>query len=371
MCSGARRVAVPRLSDNLMRMLLAARSSMQLALVPKSCVATLATRSASCVASGEKKKTTSFRCMRVQHFASCDLVMMVSLWTTASPTALWASLPASFQTGELVFVQPKFNPSLPLDNAILDVGNATVTWLRKHGVVTGNETSVHVAMAWRNDTGDGTLSFIEAIPPAVRLTPSAQFWASWSAATFFHATMRDEQMRRAGRHAALEALSVIGKPYSYTFAPPPAEFYCSSLVRWAYQQATHAHHVFVDDTFPLIFVPRPFWLRYYASLNLTLPPPNTTGSNPTLLLHSPHTRFRKIDPLPSPPTTATPSRRHTSSRTAPTQPPPPPPPPPPPSPLPHQPPTLLSVAGSSLLGLTVMLNGQPLWPAGSLAFLVL
>ena len=31
---------------------------------------------------------------------------------------------------------------------------------------------------------------------------------------------------------------------------------------------------------------RPFWQRYYASLNLTLPPPNATGSNPTLLLHS-------------------------------------------------------------------------------------
>ena len=235
-----------------------------------------------------------------------------------------------FTTGDLIFVRPAFDPSRPVDNAILDVGAATIQWLRDHAVrVSGNnETTVHVAIAWRNESDNGALSFIEAAPPAVRLTPATLFWSGWPSATFYHGKLRETSLRQAGRRAAQIAIAKLGTPYSDAFAPPPDEFYCSSLVEWAYQQAMHRPHVFVDQPFPLIFVPRPFWERYYMSLNLTLPPANTTGSNPTLLLHSAHVTYTALPPPP-----------------------------------------LLSAVGDDPLALTIELAGRPLWAPGSLAFL--
>ena len=83
---------------------------------------------------------------------------------------------SALSTGDLIFVRPPLNPDTPLDNAILDVGNATIDWLRAHGVkVPSAETSTHVALAWRNESDGGALSFIEATPPAVRLTSAEQF----------------------------------------------------------------------------------------------------------------------------------------------------------------------------------------------------
>ena len=242
---------------------------------------------------------------------------------------------SSLSTGDLIFVRPHFDAS-PVDRAILDVGAATIRWLRAHGAqVHGNETSVHVALAWRNESAGGLLSFVEAVPPAVRLTRAEDFWRGWPAATFYRAQLKDPAVRWAGPAAARMALSKLGTPYSDAFAPPPKEFYCSSLVEWAYQQAVRAPHVFVDEPFPLIFVPRPFWVRYYASLNLTLPPANTTGSNPTLLLHSPHVAYAR---LPGDGSQATGAPR-------------------------------LAASGDDLLKLTVELDGAELFPPGSLAFL--
>jgi uncharacterized protein YycO len=204
------------------------------------------------------------------------------------------------QTGDLVFVVPSLNERNPLDAAILASGAATIMWLRTHGCpVAGNQTAVHVALAWRKDhehAGAPELQLIEATPPVVRSISAFAFFHSWPNATFFRGTLRNDVARRAGRRAYEVAQTAVGKPYSYTFGPPPNEFYCSSLVDWAYQHATGSRHVFINEEFHLMFVPRAFWVQYYASRNLTLPPPNATGSNPTLLLHSPHITFERLEP---------------------------------------------------------------------------
>lgn len=156
------------------------------------------------------------------------------------------------------------------------------------------QTAVHVAIAWRNETS-GSLAFVEALPPAVRLTPADQFWKAWPAGTtFYRGWVRDPLIRRAyGRRAADIALAQLDVPYASAFGPPPREFYCSSLVEWSYAQAASTPSFFVDAPFRLIFTPRAFWERYYAAQNITLPQ-NQTGSNPTLLLHSRHAQFADL-----------------------------------------------------------------------------
>ena len=90
--------------------------------------------------------------------------------------------------------------------------------------------------------------------------------------------------RRLGAKAVEIALAQVGKPYALDFAPPPNQFYCSSLVRYAYQQASGREHVFLHEAFNLIFDPLVYWQDYYTGMGLKLPV-NVTGSNPTLLLH--------------------------------------------------------------------------------------
>ena len=201
---------------------------------------------------------------------------------------------ADFTTGDLIFVRPPWDPASDLDNAILATGAATIDWLREQGVdVPSNETVVHVGLAWRNTTSDELL-FVEAIPPAVTLTPARTFFASWSSgSTFYRGRLLNPLVRARGEHAAQIAMQQRGKPYADDFGRPPREFYCSSLVEYAYRRATAVETVFVPAPFPLIFVPLDFWEGYYAAMNQTIPV-NQTGSNPTLLLHSPHVEFSLV-----------------------------------------------------------------------------
>ena len=52
--------------------------------------------------------------------------------------------------------------------------------------------------------------------------------------------------------------------------------------------------VLCPGNFTLLFVPPSYWQAYYAKLGLDLPV-NVTGSNPTLLLHSPRLTFVSCD----------------------------------------------------------------------------
>lgn len=199
------------------------------------------------------------------------------------------------QSGDLIFVQPPLDATLPLDSAILATGAATIAWLRSHGtVVASNETVVHVALVYR-DTQSDRVTLVEATPPVVTQTPARSFFESWTnASTFFLGRLKDPDVRAHGAEAVGAALQQLGKPYADDFGPPPQEFYCSSLVTWAYGKATGKDvNIFVDQPFTLLFEPLEFWEQYYSAMNMTLPL-NVTGSNPTLLLHSPHVEFARL-----------------------------------------------------------------------------
>jgi cell wall-associated NlpC family hydrolase len=202
---------------------------------------------------------------------------------------------AAINTGDLLFVRPPLNDQIGIDAGILDTGNATIWWLREHGVeVDSNLTVTHVAMAMRDQT-TGELLVVQAIPPAVTTTPADVFFQNITGVEYFHGVIIDPAVRSAGRAATSIAAQQFGKPYADAFQPPSSgKFYCSSLVEYAYQHAlSRSDPVFTQQTFDLLFVPLDFWEKYYASMNLTLPT-NEPGSNPTLLLHSAIVNFTKI-----------------------------------------------------------------------------
>ena len=236
-------------------------------------------------------------------------------------------------------MRPPMNATSDFDNAIMATGAATVQWLRGQGSYAPNATSEvasHVAIAWRNTSAGGTfngssahpqpddgieggagsggLFFVQALPVAgVVLTPSATFWAQQPAGTVaYRAGPRpgDSALRAAAAKAAQAAKTVVGARYARDFEPPSSgAYYCSSLVEWSYEQAMLAIFeegqrarggaaatsdrdggVLRPGNFTLLFVPLSYWQAYYAKLGLDLPV-NVTGSNPTLLLHSPRLTF--------------------------------------------------------------------------------
>jgi hypothetical protein len=192
------------------------------------------------------------------------------------------------QSGDLLFVHEPLSGGLGA--AIEATGRATVAWLREHGApATTDETASHVGLAWRRP-GDGSLFVVEALEPAVRLTPADAFFAQ-PGAVYYVGSLDDDRMRAAQKTAAEVAVAQVGKPYADEFQPPPAAFYCSSLVEYAFEHALGGvPHPFNAESFALIFEPRQFWQDYYQKMNRTLPV-DATGSNPTLLLHSPAVRF--------------------------------------------------------------------------------
>ncbi len=233
------------------------------------------------------------------------LLLLLFVAVSATPTGVYRCphpQPAGaskFRTGDLMFVRPQLDAHSPLDAGILATGAATITWLRAQGVaVPGNETATHVAMAWVNDS-TGCLSFVQAVPPVVTETSAVDLWHSTlPTTTFYRAWFRDSALQAQLAQAALAAATTqLGKPYAHDFEPPPSEFYCSSLVEWSYRTAASGRRVFLPPSVPnftLIFEPHEFWEQYYKELGLALPV-NVTGSNPTLLLHSPAMSHEAVD----------------------------------------------------------------------------
>ena len=236
-----------------------------------------------------------------------QLLLLSAAAVSAEPTGVRPRCPlaqphgaSTFRTGDLIFVSPHLDARHnPLDDAILETGSATIAWLRAQGVAApGNETSTHVAMA-RVNTSTGCLSFVQAVPPAVTETSALDFWHSTlPTTTFYRAWFRDSALQAQLAQAALAAATTqLGKPYAHDFEAPPSEFYCSSLVEWSFRTAASGRRVFLPPSIPeftLLFEPRAFWEQYYKNLGLVLPV-NVTGSNPTLLLHSPAMSFEVVD----------------------------------------------------------------------------
>lgn len=183
------------------------------------------------------------------------------------------------KNGDLVFVNPPLDRESAFGRAIIETGEATIGWWQEHGVKpSSNSTAVHVAVY----LGNG--SIIEAVPKfGVRRTTETRFFEEYPTDTKYYFG----RVKNVNISSILDSilLAQLGKPYADDFQAPPHRFYCSSLVTYAFMTALN---VSFSPPFELIFEPLGFWRQYYASMNLTLPPKGTLGSNPTLLLHSPH-----------------------------------------------------------------------------------
>mmetsp|Transcript_11253 Transcript_11253/g.24267 ORF Transcript_11253/g.24267 Transcript_11253/m.24267 type:complete len:268 (-) Transcript_11253:933-1736(-) len=199
--------------------------------------------------------------------------------------------PKSLDGGDLLFVEPRLPLMDPFDAAVVATGMATISWLRSHGVrVDSNITVTHVGIVHRQ--GD-RLVVVEALSNGVVATALDDFFAREDSRARFYVG-RVRAISETFRHGAARiAVSQIGKPYASHFEQPPASFYCSSLVDYAYGQSTQRPHVFAPADFRLLFVPEPFWKAYYAAMHSALPV-NTSGSNPTLLLHSAAVSFSAV-----------------------------------------------------------------------------
>ncbi|CAE8607240.1 unnamed protein product [Polarella glacialis] len=219
---------------------------------------------------------------------------------------------AALQPGDLLFVEQPWDSSSSLDCAIRTVGTTTISWLEKRGASPEcRDTAVHVALV--KDTG-GEASIIEAARGVgVRQVPLPHFLHNFSRLgdRIFHGKVLGITQAQASR-AVTFASEKCGRPYSEDYSEPNSAnemYYCSSLADYAYRNAVGRDLFFTKEPFPLIFEPRLFWEQYYEERGEVVPP--WTGSNPTLLLHSPRVKYyetifasfaasrRKLDELDS------------------------------------------------------------------------
>lgn len=154
----------------------------------------------------------------------------------AGAIAACVSAAVAIEPGDLVFVRTA-SGGTELDDAILATGRATLQWMRARGIAVDprNETADHVAIAVAGQDGD-VVAFAEALPPRVVLTPAAAFFARYTDDAKLYTAQVPPAFREHAAAAARIAAAQQGKPYSDDFSPPPNQFYCSSLITWAYAQ---------------------------------------------------------------------------------------------------------------------------------------
>mmetsp|Transcript_11258 Transcript_11258/g.30642 ORF Transcript_11258/g.30642 Transcript_11258/m.30642 type:complete len:262 (-) Transcript_11258:133-918(-) len=204
--------------------------------------------------------------------------------------------------GDLLFVSEPLNLKLPLDKAIQSVGYKTIDWLVQRGrEVASKDTAEHVAMVVSDSTGHAT-SVVEAVRIAgTRTLPLDAFFKEFMPGTkFFHGAMQDITRDQA-RSAVAFAMRRAGAPYADDFAPPDPmcttpwtqNYYCSSLIDYAYRDALNEELVFTKEPFPLIWDPPEFWDKFYKKLGMERC--TGVGSNPTLLMHSPRVEYSLLE----------------------------------------------------------------------------
>lgn len=218
------------------------------------------------------------------------------------PAPALARVLEQLQSGDMVFTSMRVatHPQ-PLEHAIHQTGTATMDWLKHRGVaVSSGVTAQHVGLVVGDDFGQ-PFAIVEAVRLiGVRLILLDAFFAQFaSPAAFLHG--RVDGASDAQRHEAVSyALRRVGSAYAEDFAPPnkfagnplAQEFYCSSLIDYAYRHAFKQELVFTEEPFPLMWRPRSFWEVYYRSRGREIP--EAIGSNPTLLLHSHQTSFCEL-----------------------------------------------------------------------------
>ena len=145
----------------------------------------------------------------------------------------------------------------------------------------------HVAIVHRIGGDSGPLFVIEAVKPAVRLTPIDDFCRENPNVIVGRVSVEVDIPKSVRR-----CLMMVGKPYDDLYLPGDSAVYCSELVQMNY----------VDPQGHLIFDPVPmsfhdetgqltdYWREFYDQRGLTVPE-GEPGSNPGELSMSPQIRI--------------------------------------------------------------------------------
>ena len=158
-------------------------------------------------------------------------------------------------------------------NAITDVTNGV-----------GGLLIDHVAIVHRIGGDDGPLYVVEAIKPAVCLTPIDTFLTNNPSPVVVGRVNVDLDVKSSVRRA----LHMVGKPYDDLFLPGDSAVYCSELVQMNY----------VDPAGRLVFAPVPmsfhdatmqvtdYWKEFYGRRGMSVPE-GAPGTNPGELSQRP------------------------------------------------------------------------------------
>ena len=134
----------------------------------------------------------------------------------------------------------------------------------------------HVAVFHRIGGEDGVPYVIEAVKPAVRLTPIDTF-LSHNPHVIVGRVNVDCYIERAVRRC----LAMVGKPYDDLFLPGDSAIYCSELVQLNYRSVSNRP---VFDPIPMSFHDNSgrvtdYWRVFYAERGMAVPE-GAPGTNP-------------------------------------------------------------------------------------------
>ena len=147
----------------------------------------------------------------------------------------------------------------------------------------GDSPIDHVAVVHRIGGDKGPLFVIEAVKPAVRLTPLAEFLADNPQVIVGRLNVEVDYSRSIRR-----CLAMVGKPYDDLYLPGDSAIYCSELVQMNY---VTADGYLVFDTIPMSFHDASgqvtdYWQAFYADRGMEVPE-GSPGTNPGELSRRP------------------------------------------------------------------------------------
>lgn len=141
----------------------------------------------------------------------------------------------------------------------------------------------HVAVVHRMGSDDGSFYVIEAVKPAVCLTPLDSFLTENPCVLLGRVNVDFDVEASVSR-----CLSMVGKPYDDLFLPGDSAIYCSELVQMCF--VTHEGEL-VFDTVPMSFHDETgevtdYWKDFYSSRGMAVPE-GFPGTNPGELSRRP------------------------------------------------------------------------------------
>lgn len=144
----------------------------------------------------------------------------------------------------------------------------------------------HVAVFHRIGGEEGVPYVIEAVKPAVRLTPIDTFWNE-NQGVLICRVNADVDIHQSIRRC----LMMVGKPYDDLFLPGDSAIYCSELVQMNYVDR-QGHLIF--DPVPMSFhdasgLVTDYWRDFYAGRGMSVPE-GLPGTNPGEMSQRPQIR---------------------------------------------------------------------------------